>query len=183
MSSADNQQERLEGQWIAGFVDGEGCFHVAINRNCKMVTGYQVLPEVRIVQHMKDVQILHRIRETLEMGVVRKNNGDRYEVRIRKLSELNKLIAFFEKYPLQTKKRRDFDLFKRVILLMNQNVHLCSKGLFEIARLAAQMNTKKSSSFLESSETLRQTLGETSEDKVRPSKRLEEVHRNMYSPS
>jgi len=52
---ADNQQERLEAKWIVGFTDGEGCFHVSINKIPEMSLGWQVLPEFRIVQHLKNV--------------------------------------------------------------------------------------------------------------------------------
>ena len=60
---AENQQERLDVNWIVGFVDGEGCFHVALNKQVKMTQGYQVLPEFRVVQHEKDIQLLHKIQE------------------------------------------------------------------------------------------------------------------------
>ena len=73
---ADNQQERLDMQWIAGFVDGEGCFHVGINRQPKMTLGWQVLPEFRIVQHKRDREILNRIQSTLGIGKVTINHGD-----------------------------------------------------------------------------------------------------------
>jgi hypothetical protein len=49
---------KLETQWIVGFVDGEGCFHVGIARHEDMRTGYQILPEFTVVQHERDVQIL-----------------------------------------------------------------------------------------------------------------------------
>jgi len=35
-SGADNQQERLSGDWVVGFVEGEGCFFVGINRQPSM---------------------------------------------------------------------------------------------------------------------------------------------------
>ena len=41
----------LEAQWIVGFVDGEGCFHISINKNDTMTSGFQVLPEFTVVQH------------------------------------------------------------------------------------------------------------------------------------
>ncbi len=76
MISADNQQESLDAEWIAGFVDGEGCFHVAMNRQPKMRIGWQVLPEFRIVQHKRDLKILYTICEILEVGHVTRNHGD-----------------------------------------------------------------------------------------------------------
>ena len=51
---ADNQQERLDAKWIVGFTDGEGCFHISINKIPEMSLGWQVLPEFRIVQHLRN---------------------------------------------------------------------------------------------------------------------------------
>tara|TARA_Y100000310_G_scaffold241111_1_gene245019 strand:+ start:553 stop:1032 length:480 start_codon:yes stop_codon:yes gene_type:complete len=154
---ADNPQERLDKKWIVGFVDGEGCFHVAINQQHKMTIGWQVLPELRVVQHKRDRQVLERMRKTLNVGVVRVNNKDRLELRVRKLSELNYIVTFFEKHPLMTTKHQNFILFKKIILAMNEKKHLTRDGLTEIAKIAAKMNRKVRSRYLESSETIRQT--------------------------
>ena len=154
--SADNQQERLSNNWISGFVDGEGCFHVAINKLEKMTIGWQVLPEFRIVQHERDIQILERIRNHLNVGVIRKNHDNRYELRVRSLDDLNTIVVFFEQFPLFTKKRFDFDIFKKIIILMNQKRHLSEEGVRDIANLAAKMNRRIKSRYLESSETIRQ---------------------------
>src|SRR6266705_18212 len=66
---ADNQQESLSPDWVVGFVDGEGCFFVGINRQPTMKVGWQVLPEFRVVQHERDVALLEQLREF--WGVVR----------------------------------------------------------------------------------------------------------------
>ena len=152
---AGNQQERLDVKWITGFVDGEGCFHVAINRQKEMTLGWQVLPEFRVVQHQRDEQILHRIKTMFGYGQVVVNHGDRKEFRVRGIQNLNKITAFFEKHPLQTKKCKDFEIFATIIAMMNKREHLTREGLERIARLAATMNTQVRSSYLESSETIR----------------------------
>lgn len=141
--SADNQQERLNENWISGFVDGEGCFHIALNKLSKMSLGYQVLPEFRLVQHSRDIEILKQIKDFLNMGVLRKNHGDRSELRIRKLVELVRLIHFFEEYPLRTKKRKDFELFREVIVMMQRGEHLTIFGLKKIASISAKMNRQR----------------------------------------
>ena len=155
--SAGNQQERLDPQWIVGFVDGEGCFHVAINRLPKMTLGWQVLPEFRVVQHQRDVQVLHRLKNFFSFGEVTVNHGDRKEYRVRGLSPLNKLIEFFKRYPMQTIKQRNFEIFSEIIAMMNIRDHLTKGGLDRIAILAARMNRQIPSAYLESSETLRRT--------------------------
>ena len=67
----------LDAKWITGFVDGEGCFFVGINKHPDMSTGYQVLPEFTVVQHERDVQLLHALKAFFDCGVVRTNHGDR----------------------------------------------------------------------------------------------------------
>ena len=108
---------KLEPNWISGFVDGEGTFYVGINNQPSMTIRYQVLPEFRIVQHKKDIKLLYAIKDYFKCGVVRVNHSDRYEVRIRSIEHLNKIIIpFFEKYELQTQKKFDFIKFKKILL-------------------------------------------------------------------
>jgi hypothetical protein len=155
--SADNQQESLDAEWIVGFVDGEGCFHVAINKQPKMKIGWQVLPEFRIVQHKRDIQILYKIRNTLGIGQITRNHGDRFEVRIRGLENLKKLISFFQEHNLQTIKKENFEIFCKIIDLMENKEHLTKEGLNKIALLASSMNNRVKSKYLESSETICRT--------------------------
>ena len=56
---------KLEAQWVVGFVDGEGCFFVGINRHPEMTSGFQVLPELTVVQHQRDIQLLHAAQTIL----------------------------------------------------------------------------------------------------------------------
>ena len=154
--AADNQQERLDPEWVAGFVDGEGCFHVSINRIRAMSTGWQVLPEFRVVQHKRNEAILTRLQEFFSAGKVVVNHDTRKELRIRRLEDLRKVIAFFEQHPLQTKKTEDFAMFREIISTMEGKEHLNHEGLTKIARLCWRMNRKVKPKYLVSSETTRQ---------------------------
>jgi LAGLIDADG DNA endonuclease family protein len=153
--TADNQQERLDPRWVTGFVDGEGCFHISINEHQEMSMGWQVLPEFRIVQHSRDETLLKKLQEFFKAGKVVVNHGSRKELRIRKLDELNQVMDFFERFPLMTKKRKDFEIFREVLNSMNRHEHLTHEGLERIANLCWKMNRKVKPRYLESSETLR----------------------------
>lgn len=137
---ADNQQERLSAEWVVGFVDGEGCFFVGINRQPTMKIGWQVLPEFRVVQHEKDVAILERLQEFFGCGQITKNHGDRKELRIRGRMPLSQVVAFFKAHPLRTVKRASFKRFAEVIADMERGDHLTEYGLRRIKQLASQMN-------------------------------------------
>jgi hypothetical protein len=131
----------MEAQWVVGFVDGEGCFFVGINPHPEMSSGFQVLPEFTVVQHQRDIQLLHALKKFFGCGVVRRNHGDRMAYRVRGLDHLSEKIApFFEKHQLKSKKRVDFIKFRKVLRLMNQGEHLKPDGIEKIRAIASTMN-------------------------------------------
>ncbi len=135
---------KLEAQWVVGFVDGEGCFHIGINAHPEMNTGYQVIPEFVVVQHKRDVQVLYALKAFFGCGVVRLNHGDRMAYRVRKFEHLrHRIVPFFEKHPLKTKKRLDFIAFRRVLLLMEKGEHLNAEGLERIRKIAERMHRQR----------------------------------------
>ena len=160
----DRKQERPEiAGWICGFVDGEGCFSVSLIRNETTSHGWQVFPEFVVTQGVKSRSSIEEIQNFFECGRIYENsrrdnhseNLLRYCVRSRK-ELLERIIPFFEQYPLRTAKRNDFKKFKRIILLMEKGVHSTRSGLRQSARIIEQMNRKVPSRFLESPETKRQ---------------------------
>lgn len=137
----------LQTEWIVGFVDGEGCFHIGINQNNTLKCGYQVLPEFTVTQHKRDIQVLHALKKYFGCGVVRVNHGDRYCYRVRGFQHLQKIIVpFFEKHKLLTKKRVDFEKFRTVINMIEEKRHLTSEGLVKIREIQQTMNTKENKS-------------------------------------
>ena len=131
----------LNAQWIVGFVDGEGCFHVGINKNETMTLGVQVLPEFTVVQHEVDEQVLHAFKAYFKCGVVRKNHGTRLSFRVRGHENLlQHVIPFFEKHQLKTRKRVDFQKFRKVILMMEKREHLTEEGLEKIRQIKSTIN-------------------------------------------
>jgi len=131
----------LSADWVVGFVDGEGCFHVSINRHSDMTVGFQVLPEFVVVQHERDRQILEALKRFFGFGVVRSNHGDRLCFRVRKLDALWQVCEFFLRHPLRSKKNVDFLKFRDVVQLMQRQRHLVREGLLEIIAIAVEMNS------------------------------------------
>lgn len=138
----------LNAQWVVGFVDGEGCFHVGINQNQEMTLGVQVLPEFTVVQHQEDEQVLYALKAYFGCGVVRKNHGTRLSYRVRGHQNLlEKILPFFEKHQLKTRKRVDFAKFRKVVRLMTNGAHLTSEGLEDIRKIKKTMNSTNSTTF------------------------------------
>ena len=167
---SDNQQERLAtGFYIAGFVDGEGSFHVAFEKRESVKLGWQIIPEFHLSQHESNIGLLYYIQKALDCGTIRPNHQgnkhDRnYVLVVRNRQDLiNKILPFFSKYKLRSNKRQDFEKFKSILMLMQNNQHR-KKSCFEyIVKMAYSMNKegkyrkRKIAVLLESSETIRQT--------------------------
>ena len=135
----------LESQWITGFVDGEGCFHIEINPNKTMKIGYQVLPSFIVSQHCRSSHVLYGLKNFFQTGVVRKEsnrqgkNGRQY--RFRNFNDLQtKIIPFFEKHSLKTSKKIDFIKFRYICFLMAKKEHLTFEGIIKIYKIACTMN-------------------------------------------
>jgi LAGLIDADG endonuclease len=164
MMGADNQQERLITiGWIVGFIDGEGCFSVTIQKTPSMTTGWQVFPELAVTQGEKSRQALRALQDYFGCGKIFVNRrtdnhkGNLYRFCVRSVADLrNKIIPFFQANPLRTAKQEDFEKFVRVLELMEEKKHLSFEGIAVIAGIVQTMNRKKPSRFLESSETTRQ---------------------------
>jgi hypothetical protein len=140
--NVQSRPAKLEAQWVVGFVDGEGCFSVGFTPHPEMSCQVQVLPEFVVVQHRRDVQLLHALKKFFGCGVVRRTHGDRMAYRVRGQGHLSeRIIPFFEAHPLKSKKRVDFARFRSILRLMQQGKHLRPDGVAAIRAIASQMNT------------------------------------------
>ncbi len=149
----------LSPDWVVGFVDGAGRFYVDINPHPEMTLGYQVWPEFRVVQHERDVQVLYALKRFFRCGIVRRNREDRYELRIHKLACLERVVAFFERHPLKTKKHVEFKKFARVVKAMSRGDHLTPEGLIRIIEITLSMNCANKVKAQEILEQLQQQYG------------------------
>ena len=161
--SADNQQERLKMiGWIVGYVDGEGCYSVSLFRNKTTKFGWQVFPEFVVTQGEKSKKSLEILIRFFKCGKIFLNkrydnhNENLYRYCVRSKKDLTgTIIPFFKQNQLKTAKKEDFKIFAKIVEMMNKNEHSELKGMKKIAKMIEKMNRKKSSIFLESSETKR----------------------------
>ena len=116
---------------------------MGLSRHREMRAGVQVLPEFTVVQHQRDVQVLHALKAYFGCGVVRRNNGDRMAYRVRGHEHLSKnIVPFFEKHLLKSRKRVDFIKFREIVNLMSRGEHLTRDGVEKIRAIAQEMNRK-----------------------------------------
>jgi hypothetical protein len=190
VTGADNQQERLDS-YISGYVDGEGCFSVSVQRSASCRFGLQLVPEFHVSQNIDRAQVLEVIQKRWGCGTVRPNSKhDRAGVLVVRNREelLRRVIPFFEASPLLSAKQADFEKFANVVRCMALGHHRTPAGFDRLLRIALSMNGggryrrvrwNELVANPESSETARQTGLVTSlEDTVRAAWRHAESGRN-----
>ena len=124
--------------FITGLTDAEGSFIVQIIKDDSRKLGYFVLVSFELALNVKDRLLLDLLQETMgNIGNIYYNpQDDTYKYKVSNIEGLiNFVIPHFQKYPLLTQKRVDFELFARIIQIINKKEHLTLKGLQEIINI------------------------------------------------
>lgn len=144
-SSADNQQvkskEEISDQYFTGFIDGEGCFYVGFLKRKDLPLKWQIITEFHLSQNPGGKNILEAFSKRIGCGYVKlnhpKNPTDKtYVLIIKDRKDIEeRLIPFLVKNKLHTSKRDDFEIFKKVLLLIKDKKHLTKDGFRQIVDL------------------------------------------------
>jgi len=121
------ENQKLPGHYIAGFVDGEGCFYLSYRQELKAhrknkPTYRRWVTYFAIVLRNDDLDILNQIMNTLECGKI-SFTKDQVRYNIQNIEDIiEKIIPFFETYELRAKKRHDFILWKKAAYIVKKNL-------------------------------------------------------------
>ena len=128
--------------WLAGFVNGDGSFGIKIQNSITTNSGYIISLQFRIYQHVKDELLFQSFEKYLNCGKVYKHSTKFISFSVFKFSEIvDKIIPFFQKYPLQGIKSKDFTDFCSAADLIKNKSHLTDEGLNKIRVLKEGINT------------------------------------------
>lgn len=131
-------------EWFVGFTDAEGSFSIKIQKENYISLMFT------IELHKDDVEVLHKIANSLGIGKVLINkNKDSALFFISKFEDINTvLIPLFKNYPLQTTKYLDFISFADAasIILNSRNLknkNLSTLDLEKLISLKQSANSKR----------------------------------------
>ena len=139
MINAGQIPDRL-GYYIAGFVDGEGSFHLSFRRRRDYKLPWKLSLCLNVSQ--KDKVILALIKRHLNCGTIRYKSDDVWMFEVNNLSAIREnVIPFFKRFGfLSAKKKRDFSIFRQMAGLMEQGAHLNEEGVVKLLGLRRKMN-------------------------------------------
>lgn len=118
---------------------------VGITKSKLYSTGHQVYLSFIITQHIRDELLMKCLVEYLGYGRLSRKR-DVYEFQVSKFSDVEKVIALFNKYPILGEKAKDFNDFCVVADLMRNKVHLSAnpeEGLAKIQKVKEGMNRSR----------------------------------------
>lgn len=133
----------VDPSWLAGFSSGDGCFLVKIVKSSTHKLGARVQLRFTITQHSRDAELLKCFVNSFGCGKYYFREGqDAGDFFIEKYSDIvEKVIPFFDKYPIMGVKALDYANFKAVAEIMRNKEHLTEAGLDNIRKIKAEMNT------------------------------------------
>lgn len=138
------KESTLHPWFITGLFDAESSFVVTILKNSRYKTGWNVQARVQIKMYEKDRALIKAVQDYFGgIGYVSKpNKASTVEFRVSTLKYLvDVILPHFDKYPLISKKRTDYLLFKQIVLLMSDEAHHTLIGIQKIVNIRASLNT------------------------------------------
>ena len=159
------------GYYFAGFVDGEGSFHIKFRPRPEFRVRWKVSLCLNVSQ--KDRVILALLKRHLKCGTLNQKSGGVWMFEVNNLTAIREnVIPFFKRFGfLSAKKKRDFAIFQRMADLFGGDAHRTRVGIVKLLALRAKMNDGGKRKYndqeilatidaVESSETIRRTPSE-----------------------
>lgn len=142
----------LNDYWLSGFTDAEGCFTASILRNSKHA--YRVR-YILSQKHLCNKYILEHILLELNeaTGVILgqvypHSEKDNWEIRINGIGNCNKILFYFDNFPLKTIKAKSFLAFKQVLKSIENKEHLIPEKRIALRELCKIINKSKNTKVL-----------------------------------
>jgi len=132
----------IDGNWLAGFISGDGSFQVSVYKANTNV-GVGVTLWIKIYQDKRDLDLLNYFIAYLGCGSVSQNGETVWKFSVSKFSDICKIISFLDNYPILGTKALDFADFKKVAELITKKAHLSKSGIEKILALKSGMNSNR----------------------------------------
>ena len=140
-----NTTQIPDPMWVAGFASGESSFNIHIGEDSNTRTGYKVGLRFQITQHSRDAELLKLLINYFNCGGFYSNeNQEIGNYIVSNLSDISeKIVPFFEKYPISGIKSLDFLDFKKVAEIVKTKGHLTPEGFKTIENINSKMNHRR----------------------------------------
>ncbi len=140
----------ISADYIVGLTDGEGCFYINVREPNKKYLGSKAGVETHFYIKLRedDRKLLENVKNFLKCGAVyfqkekRINHSQCYRYEINSQKDIHGvLIPFFDKNSLQSEKKKNYLIFRKIAMMVKNNLHHTKNGLKKIKQLKSHMNS------------------------------------------
>ncbi len=125
--------------YLAGFSDGEGSFNVSFRRRKDYSVPWKVSLSFNTSQ--RDDSMCRTFQEALGCGTIRYRKDGICYFEVTDLRQIiERVVPFFRRFPLLSKKRFDFEALAEIARMMESGEHLTHQRLRKIIRIRKPMN-------------------------------------------
>jgi hypothetical protein len=117
-----------------------GCFGLYTYKNAALKIGWHTFLDFKITLHVKDRNILEQIKKYFGVGVISKHGENLCNYSIKSIKDIQMVINHFDKFPLKTKKLKDYTSFKKAYYIIKNKEHLTNQGLDKLVSIKSSMN-------------------------------------------
>jgi hypothetical protein len=140
----------ITADYIIGLTDGEGCFYINVRPPDKRYLGSKTGIETHFYIKLRedDLLLLKQVKNFFKCGAVyyqkekRKNHSPCYRFEINSQRDIREvLIPFFDKHQLKSKKKKNYLIFRKVVMIIRNSNYKEDGSLRKIQKLKSQMNS------------------------------------------
>src|SRR3989304_6700792 len=127
-----NRPKKLSPDYLVGLADGEGCFYINIRYGIKNRTKKPSVEHHFYIKLRGDnLLLLRKVKKAFGCGAIylqkdkRENHSECYRFEIDSRKDMQQtLIPFFDKYQLQSTKKKDYLLFRKAAMMIKKKEYL-----------------------------------------------------------
>jgi intein-encoded DNA endonuclease-like protein len=130
----------LLGNYIAGFVDGEGSFNISLKKRNDYKQHWKITASFNVSQ--RDKTTLSKMKSKLKCGTLRKRKDGVIYYEVTDIDSLfGIIIPFFRRFKfISALKKKNFSIFSRIVFLLKSGEHANPQGLHKILVLRESLN-------------------------------------------
>ena len=99
-----------------------------------------VIACLELTQHARDRVLLEKIKKAMGVGKIYKGGLQSLLFKVSSKEEFKLIEEHFNKFPLKSQKKADYELFIKVLEIIRRKQHLTLEGLRQIVAIKASMN-------------------------------------------
>lgn len=132
----------LDNNWLAGFTQADGCFHISVVKSKTHKTGFSVRLEYSLKQNnMVPLKLLY---DQIKLGNLSQYSSGIWCYKSSGYKTAYTLIQYFDEYQVFADKYIQYIKFRKTYIMITKGLHLDDKGIKKIINIKTEGSSETS---------------------------------------